>query len=120
MLGALRGDDDARCFWISWFLVHPDFRGARIGQALSERLWTDLRLLHATTHPTKSLLVGFCTGISNTMRRLYEREGYARLGPKTFLNDYSPWDMFYFKGKELKIHYICFITIFNKQHKSLY
>ena len=98
MIGGIRGDDDARCYWIAWFLVSAECRGAGVGRALWERLWSGLRAQHAVTHPTKPLLVGLCTEFDNTMRRFYEHEGFVRAGPPEFLNDSSPWDMLYFKG----------------------
>lgn len=96
MIGGFRGDDETRCLWISWFVVHRQFRGSGIGRALWERLWTEFRALHSANHPTKPLLVGLSTGKHNTMRRFYERAGFLRLRPPGCLN--SPWDMLMFKG----------------------
>lgn len=98
MIGGLRGDDDARCFWIAWFIVRAGCRKGGIGRALWESLWTGFRSMHSSTHPTKPLLVGLCTEMGNTMRHFYERAGFLRAGPPAFLNDCSPWDMLLFKG----------------------
>ena len=101
MIGAIRADDDALVYNISSYVVRAELRGTGIGRALWQRLWIDLRSLHAASHPDKQLLVSLSTGRKNPMRAYYERAGFRRLGPPPCISDPtlpSPWDTLYWKG----------------------
>lgn len=89
VITAGRADDAGRAFWVSSFVVAPDWRNRGVGRALWERMWSVLQ--------REGWLLGLSTTLDHPMRPFYERYGFKVVGLQSGIGarntawDYSRW-----------------------------